>query len=474
MRPREVVRTSNRPSAATGAQRLFVLFALLIPASGQSAGASEMIGGRVTTMDRRPLAGAIVSIVAVRPVRGASLANAWCYPDCGKHAVTDAQGSFAIRGLDPQWFFAVYVEAKGYIPQTALAYPRSTQPLLEISLTSQDAPPGDAQRRVVGRVLEPDGQPAADAVVTSFGHKPGGPWRTARVDYFAITNQSGDFHFESDLPLSYLNVNVSARGATRERLFRLKPGPEGNTLQLLAGATVTGRVLAGAKPVAAVAVGMTCLATKDESVATSYESVTDSSGRFTFDHVAANKDCRLFTPMASLGEKNLAAIVQEIHTPADGHTMEVGELNLHPAHRVRGRLATSNGSRVPAQTVAILERVRTADWLEVEVDEAGSFSFSGVPSEPVVLFFHTAGFLNVPGYRISPHNRSLDARGALRGFVDDDVTLDVQIDPGPSRHIYIPGELPPLPPNNRLPSRNLDREEQRRLEMKPLRGVAGE
>jgi hypothetical protein len=342
----------------------------------------------------------------------------------------------------------VLVEAKGYRAGTVVIHSGSAQPFAEVVLFKPSSASSSALRQISGQVLLPDGKPAADVVVTvQFSQPP------VLIGRQFITDPDGKFSLVGNRQLRRVDVTVSAVGAASDKLFSLQLGPAENTLQLTPGATVTGRVLWKTKPVAgAGVVGMTIRYVQEGAAARSvaapvtYEQVTDSEGRFRFEHVCPDTDLRICTSTRSLAEQNLAGIPREVHAPADGQEIEIGDLNLHPAHRLHGRLVTSHGEAAPADTLAVIERRGTsADWQEVEVDEQGRFEFSAVPSDAVVLSFHTARELFIRGHCLSPKNYSVDYAGqcTLCGRVDDDLELRVLLEPGTSRP-YSRGSLPRL------------------------------
>ena len=137
--------------------------------------------------------------------------------------------------------------------------------------------------------------------------------------------------------------------------------------------------------------------------------------------------------------QNLAAIVREIRSPEGGQTLEIGEVNLHPAHRVSGQIILSDQDSPPGDTYVVLERLGVGDIQETRVDGQGRFSFDAVPSEIVVLSFHSANQKLVQGYRLSSGNLSFDQQCTLRGHVDEDRRLNVLFEPGSSQ-AYTPGD----------------------------------
>ncbi len=175
--------------------------------------------------------------------------------------------------------------------------------------------------------------------------------------------------------------------------------------------------------------------------------------------------------MGSPAEQHLASIPRDVTAPGDRQTLEVAELNLHPGHRLRGRVLFADGQR-PADVLAVLERSTAGDEQQQPLDANGTFTFEGVPSESVVLWFRTAGANHVSGYRLSPQHYSLDylLRAALCGRVDDDLELIVLMEPGAAT-AYVPGEFRR---RRRLAPTDGRLADQQRIESDPLRGVPPE
>ncbi len=342
------------------------------------------LDGVVNENSGKPVAGALVSIVSVGPRAGKSAFSIWCHPDAGKHAITDAAGKFSLRGVDPIWIFTLAIEAKDHAPRELTADPRSTLPLRIRML-------GENDLDTTGKVLLADGTPAAGAVVkiVSFETRGTHDLEDAFRATSVTTDEEGAFLIHSELLLSTIDVTVSYPDAVVNRVYRLAPSQKGQKLVLVPGTTLTGRVLTGARPAAGVPVRLTGLGggTTLVEFAGNYDAVTDASGRFTFNHVYPLREFRLFTRMSEQGEVSGVAIPQTVLSGGTGKTLEVGELNLHPTHRVRGRVMLAGSGRHLPRMVVRLERLAAPDTREVEVDEKNSFSFEGVPAESVSLEF---------------------------------------------------------------------------------------
>ena len=372
-----------------------------------------------------------------------------CQPDSGKHAVTAADGIFLIDGVDPNAQFKVYVEAKGFRGRALILDPRAPRPLVEFKLVA-NPPMQEDRHRFLGQVLLPDGTPAVGVAVVTHNVQPFVP-SGARYDTQATTDEEGRFVLTSEQAWQAMTVAVEAPGCAKGRLFPLKAGPRGNTLQLDYGSTITGRVFHKARPAKGVRVALVAIPVavvnrvvvvgQPQTSIAPITSTTDADGRFAFEQVLSDSMYYLYTPMRGMLDENLAAIVREIRSPGGGQTREIGEVNLHPAHRVSGKIILSDQDAPPDDTYAVLERLGVGDIQETRVDGQGRFSFDAVPSEIVVLSFHSGNQKLVMGYRLSSGNLSFDplSQCTLRGHVDEDRRLNVLFEPGSSQ-AYTPGD----------------------------------
>lgn len=419
-----------------------------VPRTPINRGHLTQISGVVIRRDGRPLPGALVQIVSVGPRAGRSSTSPWCHPDCGKHAIAGASGEFTIASVDPAWLFTLAVEAKDCLPREVLVDARSTT-ALKIRVTSEE------DRLTKGQVLNPDGTPAVGVVVVVAGFRieQASPKGTVIDQRRFLTDDEGRFHIESEALLQQMQVIVTAPNATF-KVYDLKPGGKENVLQLTTGATLTGRVLRQARPVSGIEVGLTGGAMLRSGAPRL--TVTDAEGRFKLEHVTPGALERIFTKMTPDTPLPLAAVVRDVDVPADGELLDVGELNLHPTFRVRGRLVPLEGA-VPANITATLERLRAPDHIEQLVATDGTFEFSGVPAESVVLSFCSPGKAAIQGYRLSARNFSVDEAGlpAMVGRVDEDLDLVVLIQKGAGAS-YVPGQAAQLfAPHNHKSARPL-------------------
>src|ERR1700683_5328728 len=123
--------------------------------------------GKVTDSSGKPLEDATVMIYRASLRKGYGTLCPSCYADCGKRAVTDQTGSYTISGLDPKLLLELVVVRDGYAGAYARGVdPRGRAPI--VALAPRVAA-DDPNRVALGRVLDANGRPLADAVVFSHG-----------------------------------------------------------------------------------------------------------------------------------------------------------------------------------------------------------------------------------------------------------------------------------------------------------------
>ncbi len=405
--------------------RIVKICALSLAVAGGVTQASVAfeLRGKVMSEKGQPLAGALVVIESAGPRAGRSLAGPWCHPDCGKFTMSGPDGTFVLETEQSLWLFTLHIEAEGYLPRVDLADVRAEKPA-EIMMVAENHP----NCRTVGQVLLPDGTPANGATVDVRASLPIVPQSEPfPIDEQVRTDVTGKFVIHSQQPLKRLMAKVDQPGTMDRVVFTLQPGEHQNILQLTTGTTVSGRVLHQARPVSGVVVALTPAdPTAPRNVIGAYEATSDDDGQFTFHNVHPKMTFRLYTRMESLRERNLAAITRQVRSPMEGQAVETGELNLHPAHVIHGRVATHTDELPPPGTRIIVERIDLLDAQSTTVDSQGYFELRGLPSEPVALS------IEMPQYKLSPLNKSLDtAHGAaLVGRVDEDLCSIVLVHQG--------------------------------------------
>ncbi|MGL4555118.1 MAG: hypothetical protein ACRC33_28465, partial [Gemmataceae bacterium] len=439
-------------AALAGKGTVAALFAACAVAVACAALAGPLAGGPATAADEKPALTGVVRAEKGGPLEGVRV-RVWtagprggvgdlcpsCYPDCGKQAVTDKDGRFAIKGLDPRLTFTLLVAAKGHVAfLTERTDPRGGA--LDLALKPHGLEHGDPATVVSGRVTDDAGRPVADATVQPTMFR--GKGRTyggfiSDADPLAVTDERGHFQIGLKAPAEALYVTVYAPFHAPLESGPLAPGGKGNELKMVEGATVRGRVLKGGKPLAGVALCLRLIAeptperlrTKGMLPQLSHTIATDKDGVFTFLRVTPDENYVLvglmdsFRPHGSLKARGVGA-------KGSGTITDLGDLVTGPGSRVAGQLVLADGEPVPAGTrVGLTRREEGAfDWVMTAVGKDGTFEFTGVPDELCQL-----DVLGVKGYRVSAKNYSCDRYHGhgLWGRVDRDITgLRFLLEPG--------------------------------------------
>ncbi len=385
--------------------------------------------GSVRAKGGGPLS-ATIFISTATPKVGSSALSPSSYADCSKSATADSEGAFEIKSLNPQLTFRVLATAKGYKPKFVSTVDPAKGPVaIELEpVTAADATP---DRSLRGRIVDAKGNPLEGATVEMIGieSKDGGGryGRIDGMDPMAVTDANGEFSITSQNPFDMMDIRIEARGLALKSYSKLSSG-EHHEFTLTQGASLTGRVLLGGKPLNAVAVGVSPVDRSAGHYLGSYQVGTGANGAFTFVNLPPDADFYIYTTMSTTKEFG-AVPVQKIHTAADGQATEIGDLIVGPAHRLQGRVVLADGQPVPPKTRVVVGRQDVSDSMALTLDKNGDFDTTGVPSGTVTLG------IRVNGYRISAQNKSLDRMNLifLSGRVDHDITgLVYLLEKGPT------------------------------------------
>jgi len=412
-----------------------------------AAKTSADLSGVVQTSDGRPVEGAAVVIRSAGPREGEARLTGHCYPDCFKHARTDASGRFTISNVDGALLYGLIVKAEGWGQQSPVDVdPRDESLVVTLRPSALDTIE-EQENTVVGRVVAPDGTPVAGAIVRPRGYQQGDSGVEGsmhEVAEVAVTDAEGRFAIASALRVTALHLVVHARSYVSQFFSDVDAGGAGTILTLSSGLTLKGRVVHEGKPLGDVMVGA-CFPKRTSGMWWGpWETITAADGSFALPHVAPNQELAVYAKMESLREVGAAPSVSA--AGAEGESFDLGDLEVTPGHTLRGKIRVSGGRPLPERLGVTVWREGPFDWITVRVEPNGEFRIDRLPGE--VLHVGVAGFA-ADGvhpaypwpYHLSSANPCLDVSNPqhLLGRLAGDTVLEIELEPG---QFVFPAEFP--------------------------------
>ena len=289
----------------------------------------------------------------------------------------------------------------------------------------------DPTRVVRGRVVDPHGRALRDAVVIAKGvttQIKGGNhsiYGTIKgLERVAVTDSSGRFELAYSQEASGMMLQVEARGMAA-RLIAVPTGAKRKTITVFDGAAVRGRLVNQGKPVAGAEIG---LIAQDKGgfgdnlkiVGNPYGEVrigTQDDGSFLIPNVPVTVAWYVYAKMESIAALGATDPV-ESSTVRDGELVNVGDLQIIPGHRLRGRVELSDGARIPDGMRITIEADRAWDSQTVVIGHDGTFEFTSLPTGKYEIF------PSVRGYRLQGRRRTIEIT------IDKDIdALAITLDP---------------------------------------------
>lgn len=403
--------------------------------TGPAGGVATGVRGRVLDgRSRQPLQG--VEVVALRRapaverlearLRGLLRRGLWQRSEepveiLGR-AVTGPDGRFEILGLPDGTVFLDGRSERIYV-RTAAAV-RLARGEVREGVELLGAPAG----RVRGRVLLPDGRPAAGAVVNL---RPGlnaflGQITHRRYRWMEVrTDEDGRFDFLGAPPGTGYTVSATHPGMAIADAhgIEVRVGETTTvTLRGAAGARVAGRVLdPGGVPLAGAQVAMIyvdlsrLLLSADgrgEPIA------TDEDGAFRIEHVAAGR-----IALVAVAPGHASSAVQQI-TVVDGGVYDDVELLLGEGHTLRGRVVDEQGAplagarvdvrplerpprRMGANPLLLALKIRN---ISVATGSDGRFEARGLEGERLLLQVRKPGYVTEVRFGVPVDVKDLEIR----------------------------------------------------------------
>jgi protocatechuate 3,4-dioxygenase beta subunit len=381
-------------------------------AAGLAAGAGLSVGderatasGKVADAGGKPVEHATVLVYEAGVRKGYSIYCPTCWVDCGKHAVTDADGNYSIGGLNPDLVFNLLVVRDGF----SATFVKKVDPAAGAAETAVLKPrtsPEDPTQIVRGLVVDTHGKPVRDAVVEQEGIVFRGSNGMGRafgpnnwIDLMAVTNEKGEFEMAYGKPAEQMILKVTPRGMS-EKLFTEPTGADRKTMTVSDGATIRGRLVQNGKPVADAEIGVF---THSRMAGTTFPEMrvgTREDGTFAITNIPPGRIWYLYGKMGSLAARGLAAELVECQTKDDGQEVDLGDIQVKPGLTLRGKVVLSDGKPIPADMHANLFADYGSDSQTLVLNADGRFEFKGLAKGVYGLA------TSVKGYRLPDGNSS--------------------------------------------------------------------
>lgn len=362
--------------------------------------------GKVVDAAGKPIEHATVLIYHGGVKKGYSTFCPSCYADCGKRTLTDAGGMFSIKGLNPDLWFELLVVRDGYQP----GFVRKVDPSLGSPITAVLAPRekiNDPKRVVRGRVVDTMGQPVRDAVVEPVGilfNNEGGHHvalygTIAGLEPIAVTNENGEFEIAYAKPALKILLSVEARGMAPKKFNNLSTGLDRQAMTVTTGATVRGRLVQDGKPVGDAEVGLIGRERggygQDLVIyGDPYDEIkvgTRPDGSFVISNVPSGVAWYLYGKMESIATRGATGVI-ECATKHDGEIVNVGDIQVKPAYRLRGRVVLSDGKPIPDGMRVTISSERAWDTQTAMLPPEGRFEFVGLARDSYSVFASVKGY----------------------------------------------------------------------------------
>jgi protocatechuate 3,4-dioxygenase beta subunit len=366
-------------------QRLQILVCLAAAAASAQVTTDRVSAtGRIVDAEsKQPIPNATVMVYSAGVRTGYDLACPTCYVDCGKRTTTNENGEFAIGNLSNNLIFNLLVVGDGYSVSQLKKVDPQNQTTPATGVLKKRTTPQDPLQTVKGKIVDRMGQPVRDAMIAQQGliMENGGrmfggdeQW----IDPIAVSNKDGEFEMSHSRKAKGMVLEVTPRGMA-PKLATLDTGGARKTIEVSDGATVRGRLVGpDGKPVANAQLA---LSTHTRSAGMIFRDVligTNDKGEFVITNVPAGRVWDLFPRMDALAPLGLAGAPTMLETRDDGQDINVGNIQMRPAHTLKGRIVLSNGLPIPAGMRVSIGADRINDRQVVNLSPDGTFEFRGL------------------------------------------------------------------------------------------------
>jgi hypothetical protein len=361
--------------------------------------------GKVVESNGKPLEHATVLVYYAGVKTGYSTNCPSCYADCGKSAVTNTAGAYTIKNLSPDLWFTLLIVRDGYFSELVRSIDPSKGPAPNAVLKMRQ-PVNDPQCVVRGRIVDSHGRSLRDAIVQPKGilfddekHGRVSAYGTiAGLDLIAVTNKAGEFEISYNKPAIKVLLLVEARGFAPKLFNQLSTGLDRHLLTITDGANLRGRLIDRGKPVAGAQIGLVprkrLMGAELKLDGDPYDEMrigTQSNGTFVFTNVPVPVEWYIYGKMESIAERG-ATIPIECVTKTDGEDLNIGDIQINPGHRLRGKVVLSDGKSIADGMRVSISADRAWDTQTILLKRDGSFEFIGLASGKYQVFASVRGY----------------------------------------------------------------------------------
>ncbi|HTH48692.1 MAG TPA: carboxypeptidase-like regulatory domain-containing protein [Candidatus Limnocylindria bacterium] len=439
-----VLALSTGPASASPLPDTVTVPAYLLPRTPSNPARTADLTGRVLTTNGLPVAEATVQVVAAVPINQPGVGEWTDHPSVGTSTRTAADGGFTLTGLPDDVGYRLRAHKPGFaVAAWPSADPRGGP--IEFRLRPYEQKAAPTNRLARGRLVSPAGQPVAGAVVKVSGTRKNGSMCFGCTEGFepeVVTEADGEFSLTNPEAFEFVELEVQAGGFAPIQHWPLKSGGELETRALTSGGEVTGTVLKDGQPLGGVRVRISGQQRNTEIFLGDYSTLTDREGRFRLGHLPLGAyvlagDLESFAPQGALSPR-------PVIFKKESETIALTNLVVQPGLTLAGRVTVPAGTASPRGLRLSLSFDDSGGASHATVGDDGRFSFTNVFSGPARLSVQGNGF------RLSPHNRSLDPwnPSTLQGLLErDKLNFELALLPGEYQWRNGPADSGQLPPS---------------------------
>jgi uncharacterized GH25 family protein len=385
----------TRGCRSVGGRAIFTMVAILCGAAANATAGRATADGMVKDAEGRPVPNATVLVYSAGVRTGYSRFCPTCYVDCGKHAMTDATGRFAITGLDDALTFNLLVVRDGYAPKWIPALDPLKGAAAPTTIAARQFT-DDPQRVIRAKVVDAAGTPVPYALVETEGATfvQGGSLSSmfggfATGDSLAVANENGEFALPVDRPVIKALLRVSGRGKA-PMLLNVNTGLDSKVITVGDGATVHGRLLKDAKPLSNVELALTAIGRMSGTIYPEERVSTDEKGRFAFTNVPSARVWSLTASSESLAGRGAMAPLL-LATERDGQEIDLGNVQLQDEVSLAGRVELTDHKSMPEGVRLTLQPLQ-GDNQMITLAENGSFKIRGLMPGAYLIYPAIKGY----------------------------------------------------------------------------------